>query len=270
MRILPIILALCLAFRATSAFAQLGAPYRPSQGFQPTWTVGAQTYGPTLTGHFQGIQDGQPILVDLDSDLGLGKDKTTPGFFLDYQGTSYGFQLSSGSAEYRGDRTVSRAITVNGQTYAANSRVQSHVKLASVDGVWTIKFAQDADTWLGFDLGAQVWTVDLDATDAPLAPATARTASTQVKAPIPQLGLSGGSRAFNGAMEAKAYIHYLPYKRSKYTLYGVDLRVFPVSWFGLRAFYEGGRFDVPKGSIKDDLEFQLDRKGAGLGAVLRF
>lgn len=266
MRILPIILALC----ATSAFAQLGAPYQPSPGFQSTWTVGAQTFGPTLTGHFQGIQDGQPILVDLDADLGLGKDKTTPGFFLDYEGPSYGFQLSSSSAEYRGDRTLSRTVTIKGQTYAASSRVQSHVKLGSVDGVWTIKFTQDTDAWLGFDLGAQVWTVDLDATDVPLAPATARTASTQVKAPIPQFGLSGGSRAFNGAMEAKAYVHYLPYKRSKYTLYGADLRVFPVRWFGLRAFYEAGRFDVPKGSIKDDLEFQMDRKGVGVGAVLRF
>ena len=117
------------------------------------------------------------------------------------------------------------------------------------------------DAWLGFDLGLQAWTLDLDATSAPTV-GSPTASSTRIKAPIPQIGLSGGSRGYNGAMEAKAYIHYLGYRSAKYTLYGVDFRVFPVSWFGLRAFYEGGRFDVPKGSIQDDLEVKLEREGA--------
>ncbi|GLH73871.1 hypothetical protein GETHLI_23730 [Geothrix limicola] len=264
MRILPLALALC----ATSAFAQLGAPNPVSNGFQRTWTFGAQSYGPTLTGHFEGSQDGKPIFLDLDGDLGLGRDKTTPGLFLDYQGPRFAFQVSSGSADYKGDRTVTRTVTLNGTSYTAGTRVLSHVKLASVDGVWTIKFVRDTDTWLGLDLGVQAWTLDMDASSAD--PALPMAASTRVTAPIPQIGLSGGSRGFNGAVESKAYFHYLGYKQAKYTLFGVDLRVFPVNWFGLRAFYEGGSFKVPKGSIKDDLDFQLDRKGVGLGAVVRF
>lgn len=265
MRVLPLGLFLC----ATAAFAQLGAPNAAPTGFLPTWSVGMQSYGPTLSGHFQGVQDGQPIAVDLDSDLGLGKDKTTPGFFMDYEGPRFGLQVSSGSAEYRGDRIVYRPITVGGATYTTGTRVLSHLKLATLDGIWTIKFARDTDTWLGFDLGVQAWTVDLDATSVP-AFGTPTSASTRIKAPIPQLGLSGGSRGFNGALEAKAYIHYLGYRSAKYTLYGLDLRAFPTSWFGLRAFYEGGKFDVPRGSIQDDLDVQLDRKGVGLGAVVRF
>jgi len=265
MRILPLALSLC----STMAFAQLGAPNAGPTGFQRTWSLGFQSYGPTVTGHFQGTQDGQPIAVDLEGDLGLGKDKTTPGFFLDYQGPRFAFQLSQGSAEYRGDRIVSRTITVDGTSYTAGTRVVSHLKLASVDGVWTIKFLQDADTWLGFDLGMQTWTVDLDATSMPAVGAPSRS-DIRVTAPIPQIGLSGGSRGYNGAVEAKAYVHYLGYKSAKYTLYGADLRIYPVSWFGLRAFYEGGRLDVPKGSIKDDLDLELDRKGVGLGAVIRF
>jgi len=265
MRALPIVLFLC----ATTAFAQLGAPSPTPAGFQPTWTVGGQSYGPTLTGHFQGVQDGQPIAVDLNGDLGLGKDKATPGFLLDYQGPSFAFQISNGSAEYRGDRVMNRTVIVDGTSYTSGTRVLSHVKLATVDGIWTTKFVRESDAWLGFDLGLQVWTLDLDATSAPTV-GSPSSASTRIKAPIPQIGLSGGSRGYNGAMEAKAYIHYLGYKRAKYTLYGVDLRVFPVSWFGLRAFYEGGSFDVPRGSIQDDLDVKLDRKGVGLGAVVRF
>jgi len=266
MRILPIALLLS----STAAFAQLGASYQPAPGIERTWTMGGQTFGPSLTGHFSGTQDGQPIFVDLDGDLGLGKDKATPGLFLDYQGPRFAFQISNGSAEYRGDRVINRTVTMNGTSYTAGTRVQSHVKLASVDGIWTIKVVREADAWLGVDLGVQAWTLDMDATGIVPPNTTPTTASTRVSAPIPQIGLSGGSRGFNGAVESKAYFHYLGYKQAKYTLFGVDLRVFPVRWFGLRAFYEGGSFNVPKGSVKDDLEFKLDRKGIGFGAVVRF
>jgi hypothetical protein len=260
------VLLITLLLSTTAAFAQLGASNAPAAGLQRTWTLGGQVYGPTLTGHFNGTINGQPIALDLNSDLGLGKDKTTPGFFIDYQGPRFAFQLSNGTAEYRGDRNLTQSIQLNGQTFSATHEVQSHMKIASVDGIWTIKFVKGSDAWVGLDLGAQVWKIDMDATDV----TNPATASTSVNAPIPQIGLSAGGRGFNGGLEAKAYIHYLGYKQAKYTLVGADLRYFPVRWFGLRAFYEGSSFDVPKGSVKDDLEFQLDRKGVGFGAVVRF
>ena len=261
------VLLTTLLLSTTAAFAQLGGSNAPpAADLQRTWTLGGQVYGPTLTGHFNGTIDGQPIKLDLDSDLGLGKDKTTPGFFIDYQGPRFAFQLSNGTAEYRGDRTLTQQITLNGKTFSQSDRVQSHVKLATVDGIWTIKFVKGSDAWLGLDLGAQVWKIDMDATDV----TNPATASTSVSVPIPQIGLSAGGRGFNGGLEAKAYVHYLAYKQAKYTLLGADLRYFPVRWFGLRAFYEGSSFDVPKGSVKDDLEFKLDRKGVGFGGVFRF
>ena len=266
MRVLPIALLLS----TTAVFAQLGAPYQPASGFQRTWTLGAQTFGPSLTGHFQGTQDGQPISLDLEGDLGLSKDKATPGFFLDYQGSRFGFQVSTGAAEYRGDRVINRTVSVDGTSYTAGTQVRSHVKLASVDVIWTTKLVRESDAWLGLDLGVQTWTLDLDATSVPVPPGAPVAANTRITVPIPQIGLSGGSRGFNGAVESKAYIHYLAYKSSKYTLFGADLRVFPVRWFGLRVFYEGGSFDVPRGSVKDDLELKVDRKGVGFGAVVRF
>jgi hypothetical protein len=262
-------LPLGLLLTTTAAFAQLGAPPAAALAPERSWTLGGQVYGPTLTGHFQGVQDGQPIRLDLDSDLGLGKDKVTPGFFLNYQGPRFLFQLSNGTTEYRGDRIVTQTVTLNGQNFTAGTRVQSHVKLASVDGIWTIKFTRGSDAWVGLDLGVQSWTLDMDAVSVPTS-GPVQSASTRVTAPIPQLGLSAGGRGFGGGLEGKAYVHYLGYKQAKYTLFGADLRYFPVAWFGLRAFYEGGSFDVPKGSVKDDLEFKLDRKGAGFGGVFRF
>ena len=257
---------IALLLSTTAAFAQLGAPSASASDLQRTWTLGGQVYGPNLTGHFNGTINGQAIALDLDSGLGLAKDKTTPGFFLDYQGPRFAFQVSSGTAEYRGDRTVTQTVTIGDKDYTNGTRVLSHVKLASVDGIWTIKFIKGSDAWLGLDLGAQVWKIDMDATDV----TNPATASTSITAPIPQIGLSAGGRGFNGGLEAKAYVHYLAYKQAKYTMMGADLRFFPVRWFGLRAFYEGSTFDVPRGSVKDDLEFNLDRKGGGFGAVFRF
>ena len=259
-------LLIALLLSTTAAFAQLGAPNAPSSDLLRTFTLGGQIYGPTLTGHFNGTISGQAIGLDLVSDLGLAKDKTTAGFFFDYQGPRFAFQVSSGTAEYRGDRSLTQTIQLNGQSFTASSEVKSHVKLASIDGIWTIKLVRGSDAWLGLDLGAQVWTIDMDATDV----TTAVAASTNLTAPIPQIGLSVGGRGFNGSLEAKAYVHYLGYKQADYTLVGADIRFFPVRWFGLRAFYEGSSFNVPQGSVKDDLEFQLDRKGGGFGAVLRF
>jgi hypothetical protein len=261
------VLLTALLLSTTAAFAQLGAPSASTSDLQRTLSLGGQVYGPTLTGHFNGTISGQPIGLDLNSDLGLAKDQTTAGFFLDYQGPRFAFQVSTGSADYRGDRTLTQAIQLNGQTFSASHEVQSHVKLASVDGIWTIKLIRGSGAWLGLDLGVQVWKIDMDATDVTAATAPA---STSVTAPIPQVGLSAGGRGFNGALEAKAYVHYLGYKQANYDLVGADLRYFPVRWFGLRAFYEGSHFNVPKGSVKDDLEFQLDRKGAGFGGVFRF
>ena len=65
MRVLPFILLLA----TTAAFAQLGAPIQASSGAERTFTLGGQSYGPTLSGNFKGTQDGQAILLDLDTDL---------------------------------------------------------------------------------------------------------------------------------------------------------------------------------------------------------
>lgn len=265
MRVLPVLLLLT----GSAAFAQLGRP--PAAAVpERSFTVGVESFSPDLTGHFQGTLDGQPIALDLDSDLGLGRDKTTPGLFLDYQGPRFAFQLSTGSNEYVGDRVLTRNITVNGTTYAASDRVQSRVKLASVEGNWTLKLVRGDAAYLGLDLGVQSWKVDIDIHDLPTPPATATRESTSVTAPIPQIGLSTGARGFGDRFEAKAYVHYLGYKSAKYTRTGVDVRVFPVRWLGLRAFWDGGTFDVPRGSVKDDLELKLDRKGGGFGVVVRF
>jgi hypothetical protein len=64
--------------------------------------------------------------------------------------------------------------------------------------------------------------------------------------------------------------HLLGYKGATYRHAGADLRFFPISWLGVRAYFDNEHFRVPKGSIKDDLDILLDRSGTGLGIVFRY
>lgn len=258
-------LFLACFFGATGLFAQLGAPNYAPAAPQSTITLGVQSFGPSLDGHMQGTLDGKSMLVDLNGDLSIGKDGVKTGLFFDYQGHSFGFQASTSSTEYAGNKDMPEDVTVNGVNYPKGTSVQSRVKLASLDAIWTIKLVSEPDAWLGVDLGLQAWTLDLQTVGTP-----GGAASVSIKAPIPQVGLSGGSRAYNGAFESKAYIRYMNAKGGKYTLLGTDFRVFLTRWLGLRAFFESSHLKGSKGAVKDDLEIGMDRKGVGFGAVVRF
>ncbi len=260
---------LALLTASSAAFAQLGS--LPVVGSDRSFTLGLQSHGPTFTGHFEGVQDGQPISVDLDSDLKLGKDKAAVGFLLDYQGPRFGFLVQTGGTDYKGDNTLTRNITIDGTTYAALTRVRSSLKMKTLEGVWTIRIVPLSIAWVGVDLGLQSWKMDLEGTGTALSPVVGTaTSSTSVTAPIPQVGLSAGSRLPGGMFEIKGAYHYLGSKGAKYTRTTLDARFYPLPYLGVRAFYEGENFDVPKGSINDDLALKLDRKGAGFGVVVRF
>jgi len=254
---------------ATSAFAQLGRV--PLAGPDRTFTLGLQSYGPTFTGRLEGIQDGQPLSVDLDSDLKLGKDKADLGLLLDYQGPRFGFLIQTGGTDYKGDNTLTRNVTIDGTTYGALTRITSSLKLKTLEGVWTIRIVPLSVAWVGVDLGVQSWKMDMEATGTALTPVPGTsTASTSVTAPIPQIGLSAGSKVPGGLFEIKGYYHYLGAKGAKYTRTNLDARFFPLPYLGVRAFYDNESFDVPKGSLNDDLMLKLDRKGGGFGLVVRF
>lgn len=219
----------------------------------------------------EGVQDGQPISVDLDADLGLAKDKAKVGLLFDYQGPRFGFLAQTGGTDYAGDKITTRTVTIDGTTYSAGTRITSHLNLKTLEGVWTIRIIPLSVFWVGVDLGVESWKLEMDATGTVAPPGSGTsTASTSFTAPIPQLGLSAGSRVPGGLFEIKGYYHYLGAKGAKYTRSGLDARFYPIPHLGVRAFYETETFDVPQGSLQDDLMLNLDRKGAGFGVVVRF
>lgn len=241
-----------------------------AQGVENHWYVDVHRFTPSLSGHYQGTSDGNPFLVDLKDDLALAKDKTRIGYGLEYQGTRFGLELSRDEQDYAGSNRVQRDITIDGQTFSANTQVISSFKATNNTLNWTIRYWTWPQFWLGLDLGARVTQTEIHAVGTNGLSQITATADYKTTLPVPQIGPSLGFTALRGRVVGRAMFHLLAYKGSSYTHAGADLRFFPLSWLGIRAFVDAEHFRVPKGSIKSDLDITLDRSGTGLGVVARF
>ena len=241
-----------------------------AQGVERHWYLDVHRFTPSLSGHYQGTSDGNPFLVDFKDDLALAKDKTKIGYGLEYQGTRFGLELSRDEQDYAGSNRINRNVTINGQTFNANTVVTSSFKATNNTLNWTIRYLTWPQFWLGLDLGARATETEIHAaSNSGLLQATV-TADYKPTLPLPQVGPSLGFTALRGRVVGRAMVHLLAYKGSTYTHSGADLRFFPLSWLGIRAFVDDEHFRVPKGSIKSDLDITLNRSGAGLGVVARF
>jgi hypothetical protein len=234
------------------------------------WSLDIHGLPATLEGSFQGKVDGNDIALDLKNDLALTKDKTLPGAGIEYQGHRFGLTLSSDAQDYKGSAVVTRTISLNGQDFPASTRVDSRIKLRSYDLNWTIRVLTWEQAWIGLDLGGHVWDLDMSASGIKPGDTLPTTAAQKITVPIPQAGVSIGGKGLSDRIVGRASFHFLRYKGSSYHRWQGDLRYFPLPWLGVRAFLDDETFDVPKGSIKDDLVLNVDRNGAGFGVVFRF
>lgn len=234
------------------------------------WSFDVHTLPATLEGTFNGTVDGNAINLDLKQGLGLEKDKTKPGGALEYQGHRFGFALAMDAQDYKGSAIVNQAVVIDGTSYQSGTQITSQVKLKSYDLNWTIRALTWEQAWVGVDLGFHGWDLDMSATGTEQTTLQTKTSAKKISVPIPQLGLSVGGKAFGDRFVSRASFHILKYKGATYHRWQGDVRYFPLAWLGVRAFIEDEAFDVPKGSVKDDLIFNLKRSGTGFGVVLRF
>ena len=241
-----------------------------AQGAGGPWYVDVHTLNGSLTGHYQGLQDGKPFSVDLKDDLGLASEKTKTGFGLEYQGHRFGLEASVDGQNYVGSNTINKVVTINGQSFDVGAKVNSTVKSTTAIFNWTIRALVWDHVWLGVDLGVRQMNLDMNAVGTSALVAT--TASAQYKAgyPVPQVGVSAGFNAFNGRVVGRGFYHTLAYSGASFTVQGVDLRFFPLSWLGVKAFASSEKLTIPKGSITNDADIALDESGSGVGVVVRF
>ena len=248
---------------ATAALAVSLPAFSQSGG--GAWYLDVHRVGPTLTGHFQGTQDGQPVHFDLAADLGLAKDTTVVGGSLDNQGPRFGLELSVEGQNYSGRNVLTEPVTISGTTYEAQGLVTTSLKTVTYTGNWTIRFVRSPGPWIGLDLGVRATTLDLDALGDTYLTGSA-SAHFKAPLPMPQVGPSVGLNVLDGRLVARAFYHYLAYKGAMYYHAGADVRIFPWKWLGVRAFYDDESWKVPENTLSKDLDIGLDRKGAGFGS----
>jgi len=207
-----------------SLLALLAALPVCAQEAQRYWYFDVHRFTPDLTGHFQGVSNGSPIDVDFRDDLALKRDSSSIGASLEYQGPRFGLQLSTDAQTYAGLNTVNKAITIQGQTYQANTLVSSRVKATNTNFDWTIRCLAWPQFWLGVDLGARFTVLKLDASGGNAFSGVNGSASYKATLPIPQLGPSLGFTAFDDRLVGRGMLHMLAFKGATYTHLGADLR----------------------------------------------
>ena len=257
-------LAIILLLAAVPAFSQ------EEDRMERHLYLDAHWFSPTLEGHYDSTSGSNPIDVDLQNDLGLAKSKTHLGFAAEYQGPRFGLELSTDQEDYAGNAVVSRNININGQTFDAATRVISTFKATNETLNWTIRYLSFTQFWLGIDLGVRALKAEIAATGQEGFTGVSAQANYKVTLPVPQLGGSIGFNALDERLVARGFYHFLAFKGCTYTHTGADVRFFPISWLGVRAFVDAEHFKVPKGSINQDLDVGLDRTGSGVGVVVRF
>lgn len=253
-----------------AALALLAALPALAQGMEKHWYADVHWYRPTLEGHYDDLSGSNPISVDLKDDLALARKGAHAGFGLEYQGPRFGVEFSRDQQDYAGRNQVSRDIVVNGQTFTANTVVNSSMKVTTTALNWTIRCYTTPSFWIGLDLGARALETEIHANGVNALTAVQASANYKTTFPVPQIGPSLGFVAADGKLVGRALYHLLAYKGCTYNHFGADLRFFPISWLGLRAFGDVERFRVPRNSIKNDMDARLDRSGLGLGVVARF
>jgi len=246
---------------ALPAFGQ-GAPGR--------WFLDLHWFQPSLSGHYQGTSGGNAFDVDLVNDLGLAKGSTSLGFGVEYQGPRFGLTYSRDAQDYRGSEVMTRDIVINGQTFAANTLVNSSVKAVNNTLNWTIRCLRRPGFWLGLDLGVRATEYHVDATGFNALTEVYATANYKGTLPMPQVGPALGFNALQDRLLIRGFYHGFAYERASYGHAGADLRYFPVAWLGVMAFVDSERSRVPQGALKGNWDATLDRSGAGLGLVARF
>lgn len=261
---LPTVLLALSGLAAAAQHVGIG-PYTP--GPQLHWTLGLQRGQPTLSLRAEGSKDGRASRVDSDADLGLQREGSPWGAFLEYHGRASVLQLSYDTLKQSGQRALPRDILLEGTAYPAGTVLSSSVRAKGLGMVYTYKMVNRPDAWVGLDLGLQSLNIDL----AALAPGP--TPSSQQAHPhllLPQVGISGWSSGAGGLLESRMYYRYFSRRGAVTTRLGVEARAYLYPRFGVRAFWESSTLRVPAGSLEGDLDLRLEAKAMGAGLVIRF
>ncbi len=252
MRIRGTIAALALALAPMAAQADEAVSIK----------LGYQVLKPS--GQFAGNTGGVGTRVDMQNDLGFKNSQQMTGEIAFQLGDS---RLSVGTLpiDFKGDGTLARTVTFNGQTFTANTRVQSKVKADVLDLAYAYYLVNMDDLPSRFQLGieAAVKIVNAKASMTDLTTGTTQSASGTV--PIPTLGLRARV-ALADFIGLVGRVGYLGYAGNKFMDADAQIEFSPIPAAGIYGGYRSVQIKVDQSGVFWDTTFS----GPYIGGFVRF
>jgi hypothetical protein len=246
----------------------LAAQAPPETGPTGKWSFGLYGYAPSLTGNYN---ESEGTAFDLKGDFGLKSNSTGLGLNVGYMGPRFGISLGFGTEDFAGQNKIDRELKIGGEKFEPGTELTSSLKKTTFDLNWTIKIFRYHGAYIGVNLGAQAWSLDVQAKGShPSYPDATKEAAENVTVPIPQVGLAFGYLGLKDRLDLRGRANFLAYSGAKYIHFGADARYYFLPWLGARASFENHGFDAPNGSIDEDTQAKLDSSLFGFGAALRW
>jgi hypothetical protein len=246
----------------------LAAQSAPEKGPGGKWSLELYGYAPSLAGNYD-EPDGTAF--DLKGDFGLKSNSMGIGLNVGYMGPRFGISLGFGTEDFAGQNKIDSELKIGGESFVPGTELTSSLKRATFDLNWTIKVFRYHGAYVGVNLGAQAWSLDVKAKGSHASyPEATREASENVAVPIPQVGLAFGYLGLKDRLDLRGRANFLAYSGAKYMHFGAEARYYFLPWLGARASFENHSFDAPKGSIDEDTQAKLDSGLFGFGLALRW
>ena len=221
-------------------------------------TAGAYSWNQDWSGDLRGEQTGDDK-IDLEDDLGFGDERANSIYVaLEHPIPILpNIRLASTEMEISETSTISRAFNYDGQTYTANSQVNSDIDLSHIDATL---YYEILDNVVSLDVGLTARMFDGDATISD----SSQTGTAKIDATIPLLFVGARVDLPLTGLYATGEIHGLSIDGNSImdTKLGIGYEI------GIVALEAGLRsFDIDVEG-DDDEEFNMTVEGAFLGIVV--
>lgn len=246
---------------AALALLALAAPAFALPGFEAG--VRGYYWFPDLSAKFQTFTPVTGDKFDAKDDLGV-KDKNFPSGEAFVRFGRVHLRVGYTPVSYDGNKTLTRTIVFNGQSYTAGENVVSSLDVKMLDGDLQIDLLRPDIVAASFNLGLVVKVKYVDGS-VELTSAGIRE-TRDFTAPIPMVGLAAGVGVLKNTLRADARVAGIAYSGNHLYEGDVFASFVPFPFFRIQGGYRAIDLKVDE----DDIVAELKMKGPYVGAQVSF
>ena len=202
--------------------------------------------------------------INLKDDLGLD-DKSTYSVEA-FAGTkNHHFSVMYTPLDYSAGKTINRSLTFNGQTYAANTAVDSSLKMRMLDAEYRYDLINLENILAGFSIGILGKVKYLDG-EAKLTSALTGEQKQTFGVPIPMIGAGMHIGLIANILEARAKGAWMGYSGSYFYDASADISLTPFPFLDIHGGYRIMKLKIDNVSdVYGDMDFYGPFVGISIG-----